>query len=119
VEAIMVRRQVTNAWVTGALALLLAGWGGALYANTLRMPDALPLPRAAESPGQVIFNHASHVDADKPACTACHPREFRILKTTKRAPIRHADMEKGKQCGSCHDGKKAFAMDDCTTCHTS
>jgi c(7)-type cytochrome triheme protein len=35
-------------------------------------------------------------------------------------PIVHATMEKGEQCGMCHDGKKAFALDeDCTFCHTA
>jgi len=32
--------------------------------------------------------------------------------------ISDADMEKGKSCGSCHDGKSAHGLDDCGTCHT-
>jgi c(7)-type cytochrome triheme protein len=65
-----------------------------------------------------MFNHETHVDSSKPACTACHPREFRILKASRRAAITHADMEKGRNCGTCHDGKKAFAPDDdCASCH--
>jgi c(7)-type cytochrome triheme protein len=28
-------------------------------------------------------------------------------------------MEKGKSCGACHDGKKAFSVKgDCAKCHT-
>jgi c(7)-type cytochrome triheme protein len=36
------------------------------------------------------------------------------------AKSKHAtmkQMEKGKSCGACHDGKRAFALDDCTKCH--
>lgn len=103
-----------------AAVLLLAAWGTALAAQSLpKLPEALQLARGTDSPGQVIFNHASHVDVDKPSCTGCHPRQFRILKDTKRAAITHADMEKGRQCGACHDGKHASGMDDCTMCHAS
>ena len=28
-----------------------------------------------------------------------------------------ADMEKGKSCGACHDGKTAFDVKSCITCH--
>jgi hypothetical protein len=31
--------------------------------------------------------------------------------------ITHAKMEKGRQCGACHNGKAAFGFDDCTACH--
>ena len=103
-----------------AAALVLAAWGAVVAAQTLpRLPDAIQIARADGSPGQVIFNHASHVDAARPACTTCHPREFRILKDTKRAAITHAEMEKGRRCGTCHDGKKSFGLDDCTMCHAS
>lgn len=115
----MTIRQATNGCATGAIVALALAWGAAIHAATLRMPDGRQIVRGADSPGQVVFNHSSHVDADKPACTGCHPREFRILKATRRAPIRHAEMEKGNQCGVCHNGTRAFAMDDCTLCHAS
>ena len=88
-------------------------------ASLPKLPGELAIARSADSPGQVIFNHATHVDEAKPACTGCHPREFRILKANAgKTPIRHADMEKGRQCGKCHDGKTSFGLtDDCTMCH--
>lgn len=94
----------------------------ALAAQPLsRLPAALALPRSADSPGQVTFLHETHVDPDRPECTTCHPRLFSILKqgeSGKRVPITHAEMEKGRQCGACHDGKQASAIqDDCTHCH--
>ena len=94
----------------------------ALSAQSLsRLPAGIALPRSADSPGQVTFLHETHVDAARPDCTTCHPRPFSILEQgegAKRVPIAHAQMEKGGQCGACHDGKRASAIeDDCTHCH--
>lgn len=107
-------------WTTIAGLIVAAAWcAGVAAASLPKLPGELAIARSADSPGQVTFNHASHVDAAKPACTGCHPREFRILKSkTAAAPIKHADMEKGRQCGKCHDGKTSFGIaDDCTMCH--
>ena len=83
-----------------------------------RLPGPIKMTRTGDSPGRVLFTHATHVDASAPACTTCHPREFRILKvSSRRAPVTHAAMDKGRYCGACHDGKKAFALDDCAACH--
>jgi c(7)-type cytochrome triheme protein len=30
-----------------------------------------------------------------------------------------AEMEKGKSCGACHNGKQAFSVDKCSKCHKS
>jgi len=116
--------RTTRTWparaAVAAAGLLLAS---ALGAQTLpKLPGAMALPKSADSPGQVTFNHTTHVDDAKPACTTCHPRLFSILKDgapAPRAAIVHAKMEKGQQCGACHDGKKAFAIeDDCAACHS-
>jgi c(7)-type cytochrome triheme protein len=112
-------RGWTGQLAVGIAALLLAT---ALTAQTLpKLPGPLALPKTADSPGAVTFNHATHVDTAKPTCTECHPRLFSILKAgapAPRAPITHAKMEKKQQCGACHDGKKAFAIeDDCAGCH--
>jgi c(7)-type cytochrome triheme protein len=82
------------------------------------LPPALKLPQTGDSPGLVTFNHESHVDAKSPGCVSCHPKLFGILgrSSAKRAPITHAEMEKGSSCGACH-GKEAFAFEDCTMCH--
>lgn len=107
-------------WATVTLIVAGAVWCVSLAAASLpKLPGELAIARSAESPGQVTFNHSTHVDEAKPACTGCHPREFRILKASAgRAPIRHSDMEKGRQCGKCHDSKTSFGMtEDCTLCH--
>lgn len=105
-----------------AAVFALAITGRTVLAQSLpRLVDDIKIQKSADSPGQVTFNHSGHVGMQqKPSCTGCHPKAFPILKATaaKRAPITHESMNKGSQCGACHDGKKAFALqDDCTNCH--
>jgi len=84
-----------------------------------RLPGEIRLARSADSPGQVIFDHATHVDSSKPNCTTCHSQAFNILKASGRKPITHDNFDRGRQCGACH-GKTAFKIDDdCTNCHRS
>jgi c(7)-type cytochrome triheme protein len=103
-----------------AAMLLCAGLATSVGAADLKdLPADQVLAQGEESPGKVTFSHASHVDADKPACVSCHPGNFRILEkgaTADGATITHARMEQGAQCGACH-GKAAFGFDDCTMCH--
>src|SRR5512140_3236557 len=108
--------------IRATFTVLALGFAIAVAAQSLpKLPGALNIAKSAESPGQVVFNHETHVDPSKPACTTCHPKEFAILKADAgKRTIRHSDMEKGRACGACHDGKKAFALtDDCTACHRS
>jgi c(7)-type cytochrome triheme protein len=115
-----------NGWMARVWMLVA---GVALIATVTVAAQSLPrLPtthvflQTGDSPGKVSFNHETHVDASKPACTSCHPSLFRILKpgaTAEGTPITHALMQKGRQCGACHNGKRAFGFDDCTICHRS
>ena len=99
------------------LGLTAAALGGGLP----NLPKDRPLPQGPDSPGVVTFRHANNVDSTRPDCTTCHPALFPILKGSAAArpasSIRHAEMEKGRLCGSCHDGKGAHGLDDCATCH--
>lgn len=104
------------------LGILVLGLSaGALGARLPNLPKDRPLPQGPDSPGVVTFRHTTHVDAGKPDCTTCHPKLFSITRnrasTGSMALIKHGDMESGKACGSCHDGKSAHGLDDCTTCH--
>ncbi len=108
---------------TAILAIIVAIGvaGAALGQNLPKLPEQLTLQQSPESPGQVTFLHATHL-GDRPDCTRCHPKLFSIAKqapSTRSAArrITHANMEKGRQCGACHNGKTAFGFDDCTTCH--
>lgn len=99
---------------------LVLAWTVALGAATLKLPAGIDLPQGGDSPGVVTFYHETHVDAEKPDCTTCHPGQFRILGATRRTPITHERFDRGEACASCHNGKKAFAIDDdCSNCHKS
>jgi len=63
--------------------------------------------------GPVLFKHSVHLEKD-PQCNTCHTG---IFKTATSPPVSMAAMEKGKSCGACHNGKKAFALSACTKCH--
>jgi c(7)-type cytochrome triheme protein len=62
--------------------------------------------------GKVVFSHRVHGTR----CNECHPQLFQ-----KKANSNHVSMkamERGKSCGACHNGKKAFSVTgDCVRCH--
>jgi len=68
--------------------------------------------------GAVLFNHNDHFDyLGRKVCTDCHHKIFYIQKD-KNPEFSMADMEKGKSCGACHNGEKAFSVtDSCSSCH--
>ena len=71
----------------------------------------------AGSPAPVVFNHARHATRH-PNCADCHPQTFSMPRGTAKFTM--ASMAGGQNCGTCHDGKKAFGAMDvarCTTCH--
>jgi c(7)-type cytochrome triheme protein len=85
-----------------------------------RLPADMTMEQSGDSPGKVVFSHASHVGMQaKPDCTSCHPKLAPILKAkaSSRKPITHEAMLKGQSCGSCHNGDDARGFDDCTMCH--
>lgn len=63
--------------------------------------------------GPTVFSHKAH-SAKHPNCSSCHPA---IFTTGPNKRFTMADMKKGKSCGACHNGKKAFGIDACTACH--
>lgn len=95
----------------------------AAYAEGLKLPEPYPIPQGEGSLGQVTFIHETHVDLTKPACTGCHPTVFKIL--AKGAPsdggaIAHTEMNRGAQCGTCHNDTAAFGTENqeqCLSCH--
>lgn len=67
--------------------------------------------------GKVVFSHKVHLTkktqkAPNVSCKTCHTQPGKSKVTYSMA-----DMEKGKSCGACHTGKKAFALSKCTACH--
>ncbi|BCS54396.1 cytochrome c3 family protein [Geobacter sp. SVR] len=70
-----------------------------------------------ENAGKVVFKHSSHMKKknDKSpnvSCRSCHNENMK-----KNVRYTMADMEQGRSCGQCHNGKQAFALEQCTGCH--
>lgn len=64
----------------------------------------------------VVFKHWKHQRGYR--CYTCHPGLFSMWE---QKLFNHGDMDKGKFCGACHNGKVAFKADDddseCKVCH--
>lgn len=64
--------------------------------------------------GILTFKHSKHLEMY--TCTDCHNSLFKTDKTNQHVTM--LQMEQGKSCGSCHDGKGAFSVKgDCVKCH--
>jgi c(7)-type cytochrome triheme protein len=92
------------------LVLLLASAGPA--AATVGGGDITFPVKGAD---KAVFSHEAHVVGAKLKCQDCHPGLYLNVAKSKTATMKQ--MEKGKSCGACHDGKRASALDDCTKCH--
>jgi c(7)-type cytochrome triheme protein len=101
-------------WLALAVLFGLAG-----PAVGLGVPDRVRIPKArehgqGEPPDAALFSHWAH---DTYTCASCHPGTF----PQRKLGFTHADMDKGRFCGSCHDGRTAFGPKDrgveCETCH--
>lgn len=66
-------------------------------------------------PGKSVFSHEAHVVKAKVGCKECHPKHYLDVARSKRVTMKQ--MEKGKSCGACHQGKRAFALTACEKCH--
>jgi c(7)-type cytochrome triheme protein len=72
----------------------------------------------AKGANKAVFSHEAHVVAARLRCQDCHARLYLDTKRSPHATMRQ--MQKGKSCGACHDGKRAFSVSvsgDCTKCH--
>ncbi len=110
-----------RSWTVILLIVAAIGAGAAALGQDLpKLPEQITLQQSPDSPGKVTFLHATHL-GDRADCTRCHPKLFSIMKPRGQAAatrrITHAKMDKGGQCGACHNGKAAFGRDDCTACH--
>lgn len=64
----------------------------------------------------VTFSHDGHVGKLGVKCKECHYGIYTTVEGHRSATM--ADMQKGKSCGACHNGKKAFAVTaQCDKCH--
>ena len=68
--------------------------------------------------GDVTFSHENHVAGLGLGCTVCHDRLY--ITKAKQKQTTMAQMQTGKSCGACHNGKEAFSVKvkaDCNRCH--
>lgn len=64
--------------------------------------------------GNVLFSHAFHTGIQ--TCSDCHPALYRTKRSTVKISMQQ--MEAGKSCGACHNGKSAFSVaEKCDSCH--
>lgn len=65
----------------------------------------------------VIYSHEAHVIKHKQKCGDCHYRLF--TTTAQRKDVTMAEMQKGRSCGFCHNGQRAFDVKGaCNKCHS-
>ena len=88
----------------------------------LHLVDGIELSMGEDSPGQVVFDHTSHVDRARPDCRSCHLRLFTL--TREAPPVSSGPGVDGihpsATCTTCHNGDDAFSTeDDCDVCHGS
>jgi c(7)-type cytochrome triheme protein len=103
-----------------AAALTPAGHDSspAAAAIEIKLPADIVYSRVPGSDSAVVFRHESHAAFVDNHCTACHPQTFPMLR---RGPApSHTAMNERRSCGTCHNGKDAFDVQDtanCSTCH--
>lgn len=78
---------------------------------------------APDGSAKAVFSHKKHTQREKLRCIECHPQVF-LMKVgknvVKKGHLSMEDMKKGKYCGNCHNGHKAFNVSDiksCKRCH--
>lgn len=67
------------------------------------------------SMGKVTFKGDDHAGKGL-KCAECHSKIFKMKKGSTAMTM--ADINKGKYCGECHNGKRAFKpAGNCAKCH--
>jgi c(7)-type cytochrome triheme protein len=90
--------------------------------KNLKLPTDFTFPLSDNSPGEVVFSHAIHVEAqDRPDCSACHQLLFSLQERGKpvSGEVTYERVHEGDLCGRCHNGTKAPAVvNNCQSCHS-
>ncbi len=60
-----------------------------------------------------VFSHWVH--RIRYTCATCHPDPFEMKAGT--TAISMDAIQRGEQCGLCHNGRAAFGLSECTLCH--
>ena len=103
--------------LAGAVAMVFAA--ALSVGSVTAAPPGKPVEYAGGPMGKVTLDGKTHADKGL-KCPDCHtkPKLFEMKKGATK--ITMAEMNKGQNCGACHDGKKAFKSSDaanCSKCH--
>ncbi|MDH4163568.1 MAG: cytochrome c3 family protein [Nitrospirota bacterium] len=66
----------------------------------------------------VLFSHDVHAGRSRVGCKECHYAIYTTRVNHRTATM--DEMKKGKSCGACHNGTRAFNVTDaqqCSRCH--
>jgi len=88
----------------------------AFVGSAFAVPKGKTVEFAGGDAGKVVFDGTKHAEKDL-KCNSCHTKIFPMKKGGKYTM---KEMEDGKNCGTCHDGKTAFGVKDkegCAKCH--
>ena len=78
---------------------------------------------APDGSARAVFSHKKHTQRERLRCIECHPKVFIMKKgknVVKGGNLTMEEMKKGKYCGNCHNGHKAFSVNSiefCKRCH--
>jgi c(7)-type cytochrome triheme protein len=100
-----------------AQALMIVGVAVAFIGGAMAAAPGQTVEFAGGPMGKVTFDGKVHADKGL-KCDACHTKIFQMKKGS--AKITMAAMNKGENCGTCHNGTQAFKSSDpknCGNCH--
>jgi c(7)-type cytochrome triheme protein len=90
----------------------------AMSVSAFAVPAGKTVEFDGKGAGKVVFDGKIHADKGL-KCADCH--QSGLFKMKKGGEVlTMKDMEAGKNCGACHNGKKAFDVKDkanCAKCH--
>jgi len=108
----MEKTRACGACHTGIKAFSVADEKGCVRCHTGKPRNVTYRPKGAT---EAVFSHGVHIAKTEGKCKSCHNGK---VITGKQKNVTMAAMEKGKTCGACHNGTKAFTVaGNCGNCH--
>jgi c(7)-type cytochrome triheme protein len=98
-----------------AIALIYLSIPLKVYAEKVGGGELTFSPKNA---ARVVFSHEKHVMGKGLNCSGCHYQIFQMAHGANKIDM--TKITKGEFCGKCHNGQKAFDVNDnknCSHCH--